>query len=156
MDADLAVSLNDIPALIFPLFNNGSDLVIGSRLMSGSAVKRSWYRDITSYTYNYLSRCLLKHCYVDLQCGFKAIRREAFEKILPFLRDNYWFFDTELIILAQRLGYRVKEVPVDWQENRYLKRATTVKIFRDSLIFLKNLWQFRTYLRTLKKYPDNV
>ncbi|MFA5184540.1 MAG: glycosyltransferase [Patescibacteria group bacterium] len=151
MDADLAVSLADIPGLIQPLIDNTSDLTIGSRLSAGAAVERSWYRDIISYSYNFLSRLLLDHHFLDLQCGFKAIRRPAFQSIHPFLQDDYWFFDTELIILAARLGYRVQEVPVDWHENRYRRRATTVKLLRDSLSFLNNLWHFRRRLARLKE-----
>ena len=156
MDADLAVSLDNLSALIMPLVNNEADLAIGSRLSNGSEIKRSIFRELVSQSYNLLSRILLNHKIADLQCGFKAIRSETFKKIYPYLIDNYWFFDTELVILASRFKYRIKEIPVDWQENRYVKRPSTVKVFHDSLLFVKNLTNFRKRLKNIKIYRDNA
>lgn len=150
MDADLAVSLANVPALLRPLLDNSGDLVIGSRLLSAARIKRSWSREIISQSYNIISRYLLQHQISDLQCGFKAIRRAVFNELAPYLQDNSWFFDTELVILALRLGYRVREIPVDWQENRYGRRHSTVKIMRDSWRFLKNSWLFRQRLQKIK------
>lgn len=156
MDTDLAVSLENISTLIEPLIKNKSDLSIGSRLIGTAHVKRRWNREFISRVYNSFSRFLLKHKIFDLQCGFKAIKRETFQKLRPFLLDNMWFFDTEMVILADRFGYRLVEVPVDWRENRFGRRPSTVKIFRDSLLFLKNLWIFRDRLKKFKKYPGNA
>ena len=156
MDADLAVSLDNLLALIRPLVNNEADLSIGSRLSVGSEIKRSVFREFVSQSYNLLSRLLLNHKIADLQCGFKAIRQEAFRKVEPYLQDDYWFFDTELIILTMRLGLRVKEVPVDWQENRFGSRKSTVKVFHDSYKFLKDLFFFRKRLKKIKKHCDNA
>jgi len=156
MDADLAVSLDNIPRLIDPLIRNEGDLSIGSRLIKTASVERRLSREIISRVYNSLSRFLLSHRIFDLQCGFKAVRREAFQKLAPFLEENMWFFDTELAVLADRLGYRLIEVPVDWRENRFSRRSSTVKILRDSLLFLKNLRDFRKRLKSIKKYHDNV
>ena len=77
-------------------------------------------------------------------------------KIEPQLVDDYWFFDTELVILAKRLGFTIREVPVDWRENRFQNRKSTVKIFHDSLAFIKNLLVFRHRLKKIKKYRENV
>ncbi|MCX6794997.1 MAG: glycosyltransferase [Candidatus Falkowbacteria bacterium] len=156
MDCDLAVSLDNLPALIMPLINNEADLAIGSRLTSGAAVKRSLFREFISQAYNLLSRFLLNHKIADLQCGFKAVRRETFQRVRPYLVDDYWFFDTELTLLALRFGFRVRQVPVDWRENRYQRRPSTVKIWRDSWDFLKNLIAFRRRLKKIKKYPGSV
>ena len=156
MDADLAVSLDNIPALINPLLRDESDLVIGSRFLKGAKVQRSLNRELISRAYSFISRCLLNHSIADSQCGFKAIRREVFHKLKPFLRDNYWFFDTELILLAKYFGYRIKEIPVDWQENRYGQHKSTVKIIADSWQFLKNIMIFRRRLKELKKHSGNV
>lgn len=153
MDCDLAVSLDNLPALVVPLANNETDLAIGSRLTAGATTERSLFREFVSQSYNLLSKLLLKHDIADLQCGFKAIRRDAFEKIGPQAIDNYWFFDTELIILALRHGFRVRQIPVDWQENRYQRRPSKVKVFSDSLLFIKNLLAFRRRLKNIPIMP---
>jgi len=153
MDCDLAVSLDNLPALIRPLVNNEADLAIGSRFAAGSAIRRSLLREFISQAYSLLSRFLLNHKIADLQCGFKAVRRGTFQRIKPYLIDDYWFFDTELTLLALHFDFRVKQVPVDWQENRYQRRPSTVKIWRDSWDFLKNLIFFRRRLKKIKKYP---
>lgn len=149
MDCDLAVALENLPTLIFPLINKEADLTIGSRLVAEAKIERSLFREFISQSYNLLSQILLSHKIADLQCGFKAVTREAFRKIYPQLIDDYWFFDTELVILALRSGFRVKQIPVDWRENRYQRRPSTVKVFKDSLIFIKNLLTFKRRLRKL-------
>jgi glycosyltransferase involved in cell wall biosynthesis len=148
MDIDLAVSLDDIEKLISPLLTGQADLAIGSRLMSESKIKRSFIRELSSQTYNFLSRIILSHNFSDMQCGFKAIRTEVLKKIAPQLRDPKWFFDTELIIFANAFGCRIKEVPVDWSENRYDERKSKVRFIRDSLKFICNLIKLK--FRTLK------
>ena len=156
MDADLAVALENIPALINPLLDNSSDLVMGSRLLPGAKRQRSLGREIVSQSYILASRLLLGGQATDYQCGFKAIRREVFNKLKPLLRNDYWFFDIELVVLARHFAYRVREIPVDWQEGRYNKRSSRVKIFRDSLISFINLMKFRRYLSELKGCRDNA
>jgi len=151
MDVDLAVSLDNLPALINPLINNEKDLVFGSRLLPSSHTERPVIREISSRSYNFLSRLILEHHFSDLQCGFKAIRRELFNQVSPWLRDNQWFFDTELIIVSQKLNYRLQEIPVDWQENRYDQRTSRIKAWQDSWPFIKNLISLRLYLRKMVK-----
>lgn len=155
MDADLAVSLNDLPALLSPLLKNESDLTIGSRFVPGAQTKRSCLREFVSLTYNFLSRLLLNHDTKDSQCGFKAVRRELFEKLQPLLFNPHWFFDTELVVLAKHFGYRVQEIPVDWRENRYSHRPSTVKLIKDILFYLKSLFLFRRRLKRLRKNRHN-
>lgn len=156
MDIDLAVSLENIPALLDPLIKQDKELVIGSRLLKTSRTSRSWWREISSRFYNVLSRLILNHNFRDLQCGFKAFRRELFVKVEPYLNDDAWFFDTELIALANYFNYRILEIPVDWQENRYDSRQSKVKVFQDAWGFLQNLLSFRKRINKIKKHPDNV
>ncbi len=140
MDIDLAVDLLYLQPLFKEMFNY--DLVFGSRLMANSITDRSWHRDFISWIYNYISRLILKHPYLDLQCGFKVIKKESYRAIRGKLVDDNWFFDTEWIIILHRLGFKLKEIPVAWQENRYQKRASRVKVFKEAfkfLLALKNL-----------------
>jgi glycosyltransferase involved in cell wall biosynthesis len=151
MDADLAVALDDIPLLVGPIISGEADLVFGSRLLKNSKTERSFIRELTSRSYILLSRLILGHKFSDVQCGFKAVRRPAFAKVAPYITGDFWFFDTELIMLAKLFGYRLKEIPVDWRENRFGKRATKVKLIGDSITFFRNLWPLRRRLKKIKK-----
>src|SRR5690606_18775155 len=107
---------------------DGYDVSIGSRLIKGSKViGRSTTREITSRGYNLLIRLMFWPSFHDAQCGFKAISRRAAENLLPLIEDNAWFMDTELLLLAENAGYRVKEVPVLWVDdpNTKVKIAST-------------------------------
>jgi glycosyltransferase involved in cell wall biosynthesis len=139
MDIDLAVSLHNIPALLAPLLDETYDLVIGSRLMADSKIKRSLIREVNSQTYNLFSKVLLGHHFSDSQCGFKAFRRDVIGKVSPYIRDDRWFFDTELIVFADHFGFRIKEIPVDWEENRYDQRKSKTSLLRDGFAFMMNL-----------------
>ncbi len=149
MDCDLAVSLDNIPDLIKPLLSGTADLSIGSRLSAGSQIKRSIFREFISQGYNRLSRLMLNHNFPDLQCGFKGIVREKYIFLRPYLIDDFWFFDTELIILSQRLGFAINQVPVDWQQNRFGARPSTVRVFRDSIKFFHDLAALRRRLKSI-------
>jgi glycosyltransferase involved in cell wall biosynthesis len=151
MDIDLAVSLENIPSLMKPLTDEGYDMAIGSRLLPESSIKRSFIRELSSQMYNFLSRVILHHNFSDMQCGFKAIKKEVIIKIAPFIKDNKWFFDTELVILAKYNGYRIKEVPVEWEENRFDVRKSKVNILRDSLRFIINLIILRLRLPRISR-----
>jgi len=139
-DIDLAVSLEQLPLLIKPLLLENVDLVIGSRLLSDSRTNRSRLREITSRSFNFLVNLILPNKVADLQCGFKAIKATPYKKISPFLKDDYWLFDSEIILLCQHFSYRIKEIPVNWDENRYAKRQSKVKIVNDLGKFLKGLF----------------
>lgn len=147
MDSDLAVEVEALPLLLNPLLNNEADITIGSRFLPYSQVRRSLLRKMTSRIYNFLARRFLGHRHHDLQCGFKAIRRPAFMKLLPYLTNPRWFFDTELVIWGDFFHYTVKEIPVNWQESRFQARASKVKLLKDSWTFIKNLRQLRKKLR---------
>lgn len=114
MDVDLSTDLAALLPLIAPLVSGHSDLAIGTRLHRGSRVVRGVKREFISRSYNLMLRHTLSAHFSDAQCGFKAIRREVAEYLLPLVEDNAWFFDTELLILAERSGLRIHEVPVDW------------------------------------------
>jgi putative flippase GtrA len=114
MDVDLSTDLNALLPLVAPLLSGHSDLAIGTRLARGARVIRGPKRELISRGYNLLLRTLMGARFSDAQCGFKAIRRDQARALLPLTRDTGWFFDTELLVLAERAGLRIHEVPVDW------------------------------------------
>jgi putative flippase GtrA len=114
MDVDLSTDLNALLPLVAPLLSGHSDLAIGTRLARGSRVIRGPERELISRGYNVLLRILMGARFSDAQCGFKAIRRDQARALLPLTQDTGWFFDTELLVLAERAGLRIHEVPVDW------------------------------------------
>lgn len=117
MDVDLSTELSALLPLIAPLMSGHSDVAIGTRLHRAARVQRSTKREVISRAYNHLLRLALRARFSDAQCGFKAIRAEAAHELLPLVADQEWFFDTELLVLAQRRGLRIHEVPVDWVED---------------------------------------
>jgi glycosyltransferase involved in cell wall biosynthesis len=117
MDVDLSTDLGALLPLVAPLLSGHSDLAIGSRLARGARVTRSRRRELISRSYNRLLRVVLRARFSDAQCGFKAVRSDALTVLLPLVQDQEWFFDTELLVLAQRHGLRIYEVPVDWVED---------------------------------------
>jgi glycosyltransferase involved in cell wall biosynthesis len=117
MDVDLSTDLRALLPLIAAVESGHSDLAIGSRLARGARVTRSFKREVVSRVYNVLVRAVLRTGFSDAQCGFKAGRREAIQKLLPAVTDGNWFFDTELLFRAEREGMRIHEVPVDWIED---------------------------------------
>jgi glycosyltransferase involved in cell wall biosynthesis len=117
MDVDLSTDLRALLPLVAPLLSGHSDIAIGSRLARGARVVRGPKREIISRGYNRLLHATLRARFTDAQCGFKAVRRDALDGLLADVRDNAWFFDTELLVLAQRRGLRIHEVPVDWVDD---------------------------------------
>ncbi|MFI5839748.1 glycosyltransferase [Catenuloplanes sp. NPDC051500] len=114
MDVDLSTDLAALLPLVAPLFSGHSDLAIGSRLSRSSRVIRGAKRELISRGYNLILRGTLQARFSDAQCGFKAIRADVARRLLPLVEDTGWFFDTELLVLAERSGLRIHEVPVDW------------------------------------------
>jgi glycosyltransferase involved in cell wall biosynthesis len=117
MDVDLSTDLGGLLPLVAPLLSGHSDVAIGSRLARGARVVRGPKRDFVSRCYNLILRTVLQVRFSDAQCGFKAIRRDAAAQLLPLVEDTGWFFDTELLVLAERAGLRIHEVPVDWVDD---------------------------------------
>jgi putative flippase GtrA len=117
MDVDLSTDLNALLPLVAPLLSGHSDVAIGTRLARGARVIRGPKREVISRSYNLLLRSLIGARFSDAQCGFKAIRREQARVLLPLTQDTGWFFDTELLVLAERAGLRIHEIPVDWVDD---------------------------------------
>jgi putative flippase GtrA len=116
-DVDLSTDLAALLPLVAPLLSGHSDLAIGTRLGRGARVVRGPKREIISRCYNLLLRGTLQAGFTDAQCGFKAIRADVARRLLPLVEDTGWFFDTELLVLAERAGLRIHEVPVDWVDD---------------------------------------
>ncbi|MCI9871507.1 bifunctional glycosyltransferase family 2/GtrA family protein [Arthrobacter humicola] len=117
LDVDLSTDLAALPPLVAPLLSGHSDVSIGTRLGQSSRVSRGPKREFISRSYNFLLRRTMQVRFSDAQCGFKAIRADVAKRILPHIEDNGWFFDTELLIIAERSGLRIHEIPVDWVDD---------------------------------------
>lgn len=117
MDVDLSTGLDALLPLVAPLLSGHSDVAIGTRLAAGARTTRGPKREAISRTYNLILRTTLHSGFSDAQCGFKAVRRDAVRNLLPLVEDEGWFFDTELLVLAEHNGLRIHEVPVDWVDD---------------------------------------
>jgi glycosyltransferase involved in cell wall biosynthesis/putative flippase GtrA len=117
MDVDLSTDLDALLPLVAPLVSGHSDLAIGTRLARGARITRGRKRELISRGYNLILHAALRSRFSDAQCGFKAIRADVARALLPAVVDGGWFFDTELLVLAERSGLRIHEVPVDWVED---------------------------------------
>ncbi|HVB92347.1 MAG TPA: glycosyltransferase [Acidimicrobiales bacterium] len=137
MDVDLSTSLDALLPLVAPLLSGQRDVAVGTRLARGAHVVRGPKRELISRAYNLLLRLSLRGRFSDAQCGFKALRREAALLLLPLVEDDGWFFDTELLIKAERMGLRITEVPVDWMDDP----DSRVQIFRTALSDLRGVWR---------------
>ncbi|HEX5498271.1 MAG TPA: glycosyltransferase, partial [Thermomicrobiales bacterium] len=140
MDVDLSTNLKSFVPLVTPLVSGQSDVAIGSRLRRGAVVTRQWKRELLSRGYNRLIHLLFRNGFTDAQCGFKALTRAAAQALLPDLRDDAWFFDTDLLLLAEARGCRMHEVPVEWVEDLD-SRVDIPRTIRDDL---KGLWRMRS------------
>jgi len=138
MDVDLSTELSAIQEAVLSM-KKGYDLVIGSRYLDDSKVKRSVKRLVLSKGYNLLVWFLLRTKIRDLQCGFKAVNQKVINNVLPKVRNKEWFFDTELIVLTESKGYKIKEIPVFWKENNNskVKITKTIKEYIFNSIKLK-------------------
>src|SRR5437763_2596453 len=117
MDVDLSTDLTALLPLVAPLLSGHSDVAIGTRLSRAARVARRPKRELISRGYNLLLHAVLTTKFSDAQCGFKAIRADRARGLLPLVQDTGWFFDTELLVLAERAGLRIHEVPVDWSDD---------------------------------------
>jgi glycosyltransferase involved in cell wall biosynthesis len=132
MDVDLSTNLRYFPLLVEGL-RCGYDVAVGSRLMQASIVARRLKREVLSRGFNLLIRLLFQTRFSDAQCGFKALRRDAAQQLLPHIVNNSWFFDAELLILAEKNNFRIFEAPVEWMEDldsRVHLRATAIEDLR--------------------------
>ena len=128
MDVDLSTGLDAFPALVAAIADEGYDVATGTRLKRGAKTTRSLKRESISRSYNLLIKALFQTRFSDAQCGFKALSRSAVRALVPAIENNHWFFDTELLILAEKRGFRVKDIPVTWSEDpdTRVKIASTV------------------------------
>ena len=139
MDVDLSTDIRAYPALVRAIAEEGYDVATGSRLAKGARTKRSLKRDTLSRGYNLLIKTAFRTRFSDAQCGFKAVSKRAARALLPRVENNEWFFDTELLILAERGGYRVKDIPVRWLEDT----DTRVNIRKTVIEDLQGLWRLK-------------
>ncbi len=137
MDVDLSTDLDALLPLVAPLLSGHSDVAIGSRLAAGARVVRGPKREVISRSYNLLLRATLHNGFSDAQCGFKAVRGDVAHALLPLIEDDGWFFDTELLVLAEHNGLRIHEVPVDWVDDPD-SRVDVASTARDDL---KGIWR---------------
>lgn len=142
MDVDLSTELAAYPSLVGALATGDFDLATGSRLLTQSQTTRSWKRELISQIYNRLLQIFFRVRFSDAQCGFKAITRRAFVELSPIVEDNAWFFDTELLVWAERLKYRLFDQPVTWVEGS----DSRVKIWSTAVADIKGLIRLRRNL----------
>jgi len=137
LDVDLSTDLRALPPLLAPLLSGHSDVAIGTRLARSARVTRGGKREFISRSYNFLLRRTMGVGFSDAQCGFKAMRTEVAARLLPLVEDTGWFFDTELLILAERSGMRIHEVPVDWVDDP----DSRVDIIQTAKADLAGMWR---------------
>lgn len=149
MDVDLSTDLNSFPRLIQAI-EEGYDIAIGSRLSARAKVRRSLKREVISRSYNMMIKSLFFVSFSDAQCGFKAVSRNAAQALVPLVKNNNWFFDTELLIIASKRGFRIREIPVDWVEDP----DSRVKVLRTAWEDFKGLMRLR--FGGIPSVPANV
>lgn len=142
MDVDLSTDLGALLPLVAPLVSGHSDVAIGTRLAPGARVRRGPRREFISRSYDHRSHATVGARFSDAQCGFKAITRAAADELLPLIEDGEWFFDTELLLPAERSGMRIHEVPVDWVDDPDSRVDVTDTAMKD----VRGLWRVGTGL----------
>ena len=143
MDADLATDLFSLPELVAAVGQKNFDLAAGSRFHKDSRVVRSLLRKFISKIYRFILRLILGVKTKDAPCGFKAVNRTIIKNILPQIKNNEWFFDTEMVVLAEKNNYRIKEIPVIWTEHKKIGRKSRVNFIKVSLGYLKEIWRLK-------------
>lgn len=146
MDVDLSTELPYLNLLIDAILKDGYDVATGSRLLPHSRTRRSLLREAVSRAYNIIVRAALGTEFSDAQCGFKAMSRAAVQTIVPQVRDESWFFDTEMLTLAEKQGLRIADIPVAWNEDD----DSRVKILRTAWDDIKGIWRVRRTLRQVR------
>lgn len=151
MDADLSADLKYLGPLLDVIAKGNAEIAIGSRLVKGAKVTgRTISREVMSRTYNALIRLIFQTTFSDAQCGFKAIKKEAFHELASRIQNQNWFFDSEMLIIAQKLGMRIAEIPLVWHDDP----SSTVKIARtagEDLLGLIRLWRTKPWKTSEKR-----
>ena len=139
MDVDLSTGLDAFPIMVNAILNDGVHVAFGSRLAKGARIKRSPKREVISRIYNLIIRAMMGTHFRDAQCGFKALSRGAAQAIIPEIVSNHWFFDTELLVIAEKSGFQMREIPVTWDEDAdtRVKIAATIQEDLKGLLRLK-------------------
>jgi glycosyltransferase involved in cell wall biosynthesis len=148
VDVDLATDLMKLDAYRNLVEQQRDfDLVTGSRYIQGSVTSRPWLRRAASTAYNWWVRVVFQTGVHDHQCGFKSFSRELVERLSVEAKSDSWFWDTEVIVLAKKLGFRIKEVPVYWAEKKG-KRTPITRLLKDIWLHGTGLLElfFRIYL----------
>jgi glycosyltransferase involved in cell wall biosynthesis len=151
LDADLATEMRFLKLLIEEVIEKGADLATGSRYLRGAVVTRPLLRKMVSLAYNLAVRRIFGTGISDHQCGFKAFSRRAVQNVLPLTREDGWAWDTELIVYSRKMGYRISEIPVYWNEKK-TRRTPLRRLLKD--IFEHGLALIRIYARQAKLRPD--
>ncbi len=149
MDADLATDLSSLPDLISGIEKEKYDMIVGSRFHENSNVKRTLIRKIISYSYRLIKKILTRSTITDAPCGFKSTNKEIVKTILPHVQDNEWFFDSELLILTENKGYKIKEIPVKWEDVRESGDNSKVEILSLSIKYFLSLIKLRKRINKL-------
>ncbi|MGE0355018.1 MAG: dolichyl-phosphate beta-glucosyltransferase [Gemmatimonadales bacterium] len=149
-DVDLSTELAALPRLIGAILDEGCDVSTGSRLLPESRTVRGTKREFISRCYNLFIKAVLWTSFSDAQCGFKAVSRRAVAELVPQIKDQSWFFDTELLVLAEKQGYRVKDIPVVWVEDD----DSRVKIIRTAWEDIKGVLRLRWKLWRERFLPE--
>ena len=150
MDVDLSTGLEAFPLLISAIAEEGYALAVGSRLLPDSRVNRSLGRRALTLSYKLIIKAMLWTRFSDAQCGFKAVRADVARLLIPLIEDNNWFFDTEMLILAEKAGYRVKDVPVAWVED-VDTRVNVPKTISEDLLGLARMRLRRPWLKVRRE-----
>ncbi len=145
MDVDLAVDLSALPSLVTAL-RSGSDIAVGSRFLGASQVERSFGRRLVSFGLHLILKIFFHLQVADAPCGFKAVNQKVITQIIPLIKNQTWFFDTELLVLAEKKHFLVQEIPVIWREQKSSARQSKVSLLRVIVEYLKNIYQLRRRL----------
>jgi len=144
MDVDLSTDLDALPLALAAIANGGYQIAVGSRLLPESRIRRSAKRELMSRMYNFLVRSLLHTRFSDAQCGFKVLTRDAVRGIIPLVENQNWFFDTEILVLAEQLGYPIADIPVVWDEDK----DTRVKLIPTITEDIRGILRLRRLIRS--------
>ncbi len=151
-DVDLSTDLVHLRPLIDAIAVDGFDLSTGSRLMRESNIERGFKRDVISRLYNIFVKLVLRTNFSDAQCGFKAVSRRVIDQVVPLVKDQGWFFDTELLTLSEKLGFRIKDVPVRWIDDD----DSRVKIVSTAWEDIKGVFRVRRALASILRDAGNA
>lgn len=145
MDADMSTDLGDLPALIGAVIG-GADIAVGSRFHPGSVVDRGLGRSLVSRCYSMWVRIIFSTKVSDIPCGFKAASRRIVRDVVPQVEDNAWFFDSEFVIRAERLGAVIEEVPVRWRDTGVNGRRSRVNVPKLAADYIRSTLRLRKQL----------